>query len=72
MLANKYFDVKELVPKEVYEELGDQGSLNLLNPIALKGLVINPSAPASNDSFLSIADNWTSLAAITDSLTVSK
>ena len=30
MLANKYFDVKELVPKEVYEELGDQGSLNLL------------------------------------------
>jgi hypothetical protein len=38
MLANKYFDVKELVPKEVYEELGDQGSLNLLNPIALKAL----------------------------------
>ena len=38
MIANKYFNVKELVPKEVYEELGDQGSLNLLNPIALKAL----------------------------------
>lgn len=38
MKANKYFDVKELVPKEVWEELGDEGSLKLLNPAALKAL----------------------------------
>ena len=37
MLANKYFDVKELVPKEIYEELGDE-AIKLLDTRALKAL----------------------------------
>ena len=38
MKANKYFDIKELVPKEVYEELGEEKSLALLDSRALKAL----------------------------------
>ena len=38
MKANKYFDIKELVPKEVYEEFGEQKSLDLLDSRALKAL----------------------------------
>lgn len=38
MMANKYFDIKELVPKEIYEELGEEKCLDLFNPIALKAL----------------------------------
>lgn len=38
MMANKYFDIKELVPKEIYEELGEEKCLDLFDPIALKAL----------------------------------
>lgn len=35
MKANKYFDLEELVPKEIYESLSKEKCLKLLNPKAL-------------------------------------
>lgn len=37
MKANKYFDIKELVSRNVYNKMGDS-AISLLDPIALKAL----------------------------------
>lgn len=37
MLANKYFDIKELVSSKCYEQYGDD-SIKFLDPIALEAL----------------------------------